>query len=90
MGPRVTRNLDNWFSTWGPSGLRHLLNISAIVDLPWKFQVSFISATASRGPVMPTIAAIDLDGDGSSGEPLPGVKLNAEELRWSVSVSQLG
>ncbi|MBI3695496.1 MAG: TonB-dependent receptor [Acidobacteria bacterium] len=69
-------NLDNWFSTWGPQGSRHLLNVSGFVDLPWKFQVSFISSMATRGPVMPSIPIIDLDGDGTSGEPLPGASFN--------------
>jgi carboxypeptidase family protein len=76
MGVNGVQNLDNWFSSWGPSGSRHRLNISAIVDLPWKFQLSFISASASRGPVMPNISAIDLDGDGTNNEPLPGVSYN--------------
>ena len=69
-------NQDNWFQTWGPQGARHLLNVSGLVDLPRKFQASFISSISSRGPVMPSIPVIDLDGDGSSGEPLPGVKHN--------------
>jgi hypothetical protein len=69
-------NLDNWFSTFGPSGARHSLNISGSVDLPKGFQISFISSAGSRGPVMPSIPQIDLDGDGSSGEPLPGAPHN--------------
>ncbi|MBK5290798.1 MAG: TonB-dependent receptor [Acidobacteriia bacterium] len=66
------RNLDNWFSSWGPTGSNHNLNISGLVDLPGKVQVSFISSIGTKGPVMPTIPTIDLDGDGTSGEPLPG------------------
>ncbi len=69
-------NLDNWFQSWGPQGSRHVLNISGMVDLPWKFQASFISAIGTRGPVMPEIPSIDLNGDGTSGEPLPGAKYN--------------
>ncbi len=69
-------NLDNWFSSWGPDGGRHSLGISGIVDLPGKFQVSFISQISTRGPIMPTIPVIDLDGDGTAGEPLPGAKFN--------------
>ena len=65
-------SLDNWFSTWGPTGALHNLNISGLVDLPGKFQVSFISSFGSTGPVVPSIPTIDLDGDGTSGEPLPG------------------
>jgi len=69
-------NLDNWFATWGPQGGRNNLNISGIVDLPGKINLSFISAIGTRGPVMPSIPTIDLDGDGTSGEPLPGAKFN--------------
>jgi len=70
------QNLDNWFSTFGPREARHTLNISGMVDLPKGFQVSFINSAGSRGPVMATIPSIDLDGDGSSAEPLPGARFN--------------
>jgi hypothetical protein len=46
------------------------------VDLPWGFQVSAISAMSSRGPLMPTVANVDLDGDGTSTTPIPGVDFN--------------
>lgn len=65
-------NLDNWFETWGPQGARHNLNVSGIVDLPWKFQVSFINAMGSRGPYRPTVTGVDLDGDGLDTAFLPG------------------
>lgn len=69
-------NLDNWFSSWGPQGARHLLNVSGIVDLPWKFQLSFINTMSSTGPFTPSIPVVDFDGDGTSGEPLPGACIN--------------
>jgi hypothetical protein len=69
-------NLDNWFANWGPTGSRHTLNVSGVVDLPWGFQVSFISSMASRGPVMPSVANFDLDGDGNATTPIPGVDYN--------------
>lgn len=69
-------NNTNWFQSYGPSGSRHILTISGVVDLPWKVQASFISYSASRGPLMPSIPTIDLDGDGLNGEPLPGAKFN--------------
>lgn len=67
-------NLDNYFQTWGPQGARHILNVSALVDLPWGFQVGFISAMSSKGALNPSINGIDLDGDGSGSEPLPLAK----------------
>lgn len=69
-------NLDNYAASYGPQGGRHILNVSAIVDLPLGFQVSFISASSSRGPVMPFISGVDLDGDGTTTEPIPGVSFN--------------
>jgi hypothetical protein len=52
------------------------LNISALVDLPWGFNLGIISQTSSRGPLMPLVTGVDLDGDGISSEPLPGVPWN--------------
>jgi hypothetical protein len=69
-------NLDNWFANWGPTGARHILNVSGLVDLPWGFQLGFISAMSSRGPLMPSIPNVDLDGDGITTTPIPGVKFN--------------
>ena len=69
-------NLDNYLESYGPTGARHLLNVSALIDLPGNVQVGIISAMASRGPVMPTIANLDLDGDGTTTTPIPGVEFN--------------
>ena len=69
-------NLDNYFESYGPIGARHLLNVSALADLPWDIQIGVISATSSRGPVMPTISNVDLNGDGTATTPIPGVAYN--------------
>ena len=69
-------NLDNYFANYGPTGSTHLLNVSALFDLPWNVQLGVISAMASRGPVMPTMANVDLDGDGMTTTPIPGVDYN--------------
>ena len=65
-------NLDNWFENWGPTGGRHSLNVSGIVDLPFKVQVSFISSMGTRGPYRPQVGSVDLDGDGQDTAFLPG------------------
>jgi hypothetical protein len=84
-------NLDNIFQNWGPNNGRHVLNISGIVELPWDFQVSFISAHSTRGPFRPSISgAVDLEGDGTNGTPLPGLdfkkrSLSREELTTLVN-----
>ncbi len=65
-------NLDNWFENWGPAGGRHGLNVSGIVDLPFKVQFAFISSTGTRGPYRPQVNSVDLDGDGTDVSFLPG------------------
>jgi hypothetical protein len=69
-------NLDNWFQSYGPQGSRHILNISGKVEMPFGFELGVISSMASRGPVMPGINSVDLDGDGTGSEPIPGVDYN--------------
>jgi hypothetical protein len=69
-------NLDKWNASWGPQGARHILNMSALVDLPWGFQFGIISQTSSRGPLMPSISGISLLGDGNNNTPLPGLSFN--------------
>lgn len=70
------QNLDNYFSSYGPQGSRHILNISGVVEMPFGFELGVISQIASVGPVMASIGNVDLDGDGSGSEPLPGVNYN--------------
>lgn len=72
QGMNGITNLDNWFENWGPVGGRHGLNVSGIVDLPAKFQVSFISSIGTRGPYRPQVNSVDLDGDGTDIGFLPG------------------
>ena len=69
-------NLDNYFESYGPAGARHLLNLSGLIDFPGNVQLSIISAMSSRGPVMPSITSVDLDGDGTTTTQIPGVSYN--------------
>jgi hypothetical protein len=85
-------NLDNYFANEGPAGAQHLLNVSALFDLPGNIQIGFISAMASKSPVMPTISNVDIDGDGTTTTPIPGVDYNcfnrgcsAEDLVQAVA-----
>ncbi|HLJ51465.1 MAG TPA: TonB-dependent receptor [Bryobacteraceae bacterium] len=66
-------NLQNYYKYWGPQGPRSILNVSGMVDLPWKFQASFISTYSSRTPFQPIIPGVDLTGSGLEGFPLPGM-----------------
>jgi hypothetical protein len=72
QGMNGVTNLDNWFENWGPSGGRHGLNVSGIVDLPYKVQFSFISSMGTRGAYRPQVGSVDLDGDGLDTSFLPG------------------
>ncbi len=65
-------NKDRFFDGYGEYGSRHVFNASAIVDLPWGFQVSTISSMASAAPSNPSLVGIDLDGDGTGSSWLPG------------------
>ena len=76
MGVNGIVNLSNYTQSWGPQAANHLLNISGIVDLPWGFQLGFISSSSSRGPIMPVISGIDINGNGSGVTPLPGLSYN--------------
>jgi Carboxypeptidase regulatory-like domain len=69
-------NLDNYFQSYGPSGSHHIFNVSGIVDLPWGFQLGVISSMASRGPITAVVTNVDLDGDGTTTTPLPGLDFN--------------
>jgi hypothetical protein len=69
-------DLDHWNYSWGPQGARHILNVSALVQIPGGFQFGFISQASSRGPVMPQITGVELTGDGTTTQPLPGLSYN--------------
>jgi len=59
----VTQDLNNFFATYGPDLPRHNLNISGLIDLPWGFQVSALSAFLSRSPIVPTIGGLSNTGN---------------------------
>src|SRR5262249_60046274 len=69
-------NLDNYFKSYGPTGARHLLNVSAMVDFPGNVQLSVISATSSRPAVIPYISNLHLDGDRTRTTAIPGLACN--------------
>ena len=69
-------DLDHWNASWGPQGARHILNVSTLVQLPWGFQLGILSQTSSKGPITPNITGVELTGDGTSTQPLPGLSYN--------------
>lgn len=99
QGMNSITNLDNWFENWGPTGGRHGLNVSGIVDLPFKTQISFISSMGTRGPYRPQVGSVDLDGDGLDTSFLPGwnvpdrkptkERLEAGVAAWNTAYPEL-
>ena len=86
----VTQNLNNFFATYGPDLARHNLNISGIIDLPWKVQVSVVSQFLSHPPVAPTIGGFDNTGTNSpSGAYTPLLTVLGHEYSGFLSNSDL-
>jgi hypothetical protein len=69
-------DLDHWNASWGPQGSRHNLNVSTVIDIPGGFQLGIISQTSTKGPVMPSVNGVELTGDGTTSQPLPGLSFN--------------
>ncbi len=80
---------DNWFASYGPTDAdrRHSLTVSGIVDLPWGLRLSSISTFASRPPFRAQMFGLDLNGDGTTNDLLPGVGWN--QLNRGLSVDDL-
>jgi len=87
----VTQDLNNFFATYGPDLPRHNLNISGAVDLPWRFQVSLISAFLSHPPIAPTIGGLSNTGnlDTSNGGYGSFLVLMGREYSGFISKSDL-
>jgi len=76
----TSENLTDAFGFYGPSpaDARHRLTVSGVVDLPWGFQGSLIATYASVPPFTARIDGNnDLNGDGTTGDLLPGLKPNS-------------
>lgn len=69
---------DNWFKYYArlDRDVPHILNLSAIVELPLKLQVGFNSTYYSEPPFTAFVAGVDFNGDGTDGDVLPGTREN--------------
>ncbi len=75
-----TEDLTDWFAHRGPldRDARHRLTVSAIVDLPWGLRASVIATYQSPPPFTARLrGSVDLNGDGTFGDTLPGLKINS-------------
>jgi hypothetical protein len=73
-----TDNNDKWFEYYNPldRDLTHILNLSAIVELPLRIQVGFNSTYYSKPPFTAFVGGVDFNGDGTDGDALPGTRAN--------------
>ena len=72
-------NLDNWLQNRGPAptDFTHILNVAGVLRLPARFDVGFNFSLASAPPFSAYVGGIDFNGDGTTGDLLPGTTVNA-------------
>lgn len=72
-------NYDDWFENYGPlpTDLRHILNVSGVVELSRHFQLAFNVSAYSRPPFAAFVGGVDFNGDGSTNDLLPGTRVNS-------------
>jgi hypothetical protein len=58
-------NLNNWNVATGPLIPQHNLNVSAVAQLPWGFELTVNSSIISRNPIQPLATGVDLTGTNS-------------------------
>jgi hypothetical protein len=82
-------NNDNWFESYGPrdTDRRHVFTFSGIADLPWDLRLSGISKILSGPPFRAQLFGLDLNGDGTLNDVLPGTGWN--ELNRIVDADEL-
>jgi hypothetical protein len=68
----------NWLANYGPldRDIRHILNLSGVVELPKSFQLAWTTTYTSKPPFSAFLGGIDLNGDGTTDDLLPGTKVN--------------
>ena len=82
-------NNDDWFESYGPRDMdrRHAFTYSGIADLPWGLRLSAVSRILSGPPFRAQLFGLDLNGDGTINDLLPGTGWN--ELGRGVDAGEL-
>lgn len=72
-------NLDNWLQNNGPlpTDFTHILNLAGVTRLPWRFELGLNFSYSSAPPFSAYVGGIDFNGDGTTGDLLPGTRVNA-------------
>ncbi len=80
-------NYDNHRDGYGPNSndRKHLLNVNAVVQLPWNFQFSVLNTIESAPPFRAFLTGLDLNGDGTRDDLLPGLTENSINRGRSVN-----
>ncbi len=88
LGSGVANNW-NWKDSFGPQGAdrRHRIVGAVTVDVPWGFQISFMSEMTSGSPANLGAGNYDYNGDGTYGDRLPGTGQN--QVYRSISLSDI-
>jgi hypothetical protein len=76
LGPGF--NMDNWFENYGPldRDVTQIVNFSGLVQLPLRVQLGFGITYYSRPPFLARLNGLDLNGDGTSNDLLPGTRIH--------------
>jgi hypothetical protein len=69
----------NWLANVGPlpSDRRHVFNVSGRMSLPARLELGFNIAATSAPPFSAYLSGVDVDGDGTSSDLLPGSTVGA-------------
>ena len=69
---------DHPLVNYGPldRDVRHILNLSGLVQLPKRFRLGFFVTYNSKPPFSAFLGGLDLNGDGTFDDLLPGTKVN--------------
>lgn len=80
----VGNDFSNGFNNENPLGnrgpldidFRHILNLSGVTSLPRLFQLGLVMTYVSKPPFSAFLGGLDLNGDGTTGDLLPGTTVN--------------
>lgn len=72
-------NLDNWHENYGPltADYTHIANLAGVVELPWRVELGLNFSYSSAPPFNAFVGGIDFNGDGTTGDLLPGTTVGA-------------
>jgi Carboxypeptidase regulatory-like domain len=72
-------DFENWFQNYGPlpTDVTHIVNVAGVAPLPFHFQAGINFSYSSAPPFSVYLGGIDFNGDGTTGDLLPGTTVNA-------------